>query len=56
MSYRNSLLALAAVCLATVAAAESFPVKIEVDARGGGAPLTPIGRFFGADEPYYATM
>jgi xylan 1,4-beta-xylosidase len=56
MSYRNSLLALAAACLSAVAAAESFPVKIEVDVRGGGAPLTPIWRFFGADEPNYATM
>src|SRR5687767_5783511 len=38
------------------AAAESFGVKIEVDARRAGAELTPVWRFFGADEPNYATM
>jgi len=45
-----------AATLATAAVAAGFPVKIEVDARGGGAELTPIWRFFGADEPNYATM
>ena len=52
----NLCFAFVAACLASVAAAESFPVKIEVDARAAGAPLTPIWRFFGADEPNYATM
>jgi xylan 1,4-beta-xylosidase len=42
--------------LASVAAADSFAVKVEVDARGTGAEVTPIWRFFGADEPNYATM
>ena len=38
------------------AAADSFAVSIEVDAAHAGAELTPIWRFFGADEPNYATM
>ncbi|HET9863793.1 MAG TPA: hypothetical protein VFP37_10150 [Steroidobacteraceae bacterium] len=48
--------ALAAACMATAQAAGSFPVKISVDARTRGAALVPIWRFFGADEPNYATM
>jgi xylan 1,4-beta-xylosidase len=48
-------IALAAL-VATASAAESFPVKIQVDARRAGAELTPIWRFFGADEPNYVTM
>ena len=56
MLHRKLSIALVAACLASVAAAESFPVKIDVDARAGGAALTPIWRFFGADEPNYATM
>jgi xylan 1,4-beta-xylosidase len=48
------LLACAALFVATAAA--GFEVTIEVDARPRGAPLTPIWRFFGADEPNYATM
>ncbi|MGC4072054.1 MAG: beta-xylosidase [Nibricoccus sp.] len=37
-------------------AAESFPVAIQVDAAKTKGPLTPVWRFFGADEPNYATM
>jgi xylan 1,4-beta-xylosidase len=37
-------------------AADNFPVRIDVDARATGPELTPIWRFFGADEPNYATM
>ena len=33
-----------------------FPVTIEVDASRSAGLLTPIWRFFGADEPNYATM
>jgi xylan 1,4-beta-xylosidase len=33
-----------------------FPVTIDVDAGQSTGPLTPIWRFFGADEPNYATM
>jgi xylan 1,4-beta-xylosidase len=34
----------------------SFPVTIQVDASRQQGPLKPIWRFFGADEPNYATM
>jgi xylan 1,4-beta-xylosidase len=47
---------LAAEVLAGPAAAAGFEVSIDVDARQRGVPLTPIWRFFGADEPNYATM
>jgi xylan 1,4-beta-xylosidase len=44
--------------LGPVEAAEpvSFAVSIEVDAAHPGAPLRPLWRFFGADEPNFATM
>jgi xylan 1,4-beta-xylosidase len=49
--------AFAAITFAMPAvAADSFDVTIDVDARTAGPPLTPIWRFFGADEPNYATM
>lgn len=35
---------------------ESFPVTMHVDATKAKGPLRPIWRFFGADEPNYATM
>jgi xylan 1,4-beta-xylosidase len=38
------------------AAAGAFDVAIEVDAARAGEAVTPIWRFFGADEPNYATM
>lgn len=50
------------VCLALLALAaparaqESFPVEIQVNAARPGAELRPIWRFFGGDEPNYATM
>lgn len=34
----------------------AFAVKIKVDAAHPGGELAPIWRFFGADEPNYATM
>jgi xylan 1,4-beta-xylosidase len=40
----------------TPAPAASFPVTITVDAAQATGPLRPIWRFFGADEPNYATM
>jgi xylan 1,4-beta-xylosidase len=40
----------------TAAAAEAFPVRIQVDAAKTQGPLKPIWRFFGADEPNYAYM
>jgi xylan 1,4-beta-xylosidase len=37
-------------------AAETFPVAVRIDAEKSLGPLKPIWRFFGADEPNYATM
>ena len=37
-------------------AADAFPVKIRVDAGKSEGPVNPVWRFFGADEPNYATM
>jgi xylan 1,4-beta-xylosidase len=34
----------------------AFPVSVRVDASKSLGPLRPIWRFFGADEPNYATM
>ena len=39
-----------------IAAGESFPVAIRVDAATTTGDLKPIWRFFGADEPNYAYM
>jgi xylan 1,4-beta-xylosidase len=53
------LVLVAAGALASAAAAappEPFAVTIQVDASRPGAELKPIWRFFGADEPNYATM
>jgi xylan 1,4-beta-xylosidase len=51
------LVVLACYVLPTRAAEpSSFPVTINVDAAKAQAPLHPIWRFFGADEPNYATM
>jgi len=35
---------------------DPFPVSIDVDASASMGPLRHIWRFFGADEPNYATM
>jgi xylan 1,4-beta-xylosidase len=50
--------AVLATGLSTAFAAESapFPVTIRVDAGKSAGDLKPIWRFFGADEPNYATM
>jgi xylan 1,4-beta-xylosidase len=48
---------LAALLLAIPAQAQqAFPVHMTVDAGKPVGPLKPIWRFFGADEPNYATM
>ncbi len=39
-----------------LAHAQTFPVKITIDAGHPTGPLKPIWRFFGADEPNYAYM
>ena len=36
--------------------AAAFLVNIQIDAAKSKGPLRPIWRFFGADEPNYATM
>lgn len=41
---------------AVSASADGFPVKIAVDAARTTGPVEPVWRFFGADEPNYATM
>lgn len=41
---------------AAAATPEVFPVTVRVDAAQSLGPLRPIWRFFGADEPNYATM
>src|SRR5436190_5992866 len=53
---RISLSAPAIAIVTTAIAAESFPVAIRVDAAKTKGELKPIWRFFGADEPNYATM
>jgi len=60
-SVRKSLIALLGTAAATFLAAppalaDSFPVEIRIDASDAIGPLKPIWRFFGADEPNYATM
>src|ERR1043165_10230795 len=40
----------------TPSAVASFPVTIRVDAAKPKGELKPIWRFFGGDEPNYATM
>lgn len=34
----------------------AFPVRVTVDAAADRGPVVPLWRFFGADEPNYATM
>jgi len=53
---RHAIILFALLFAPTGQAAGTFDVDIEVDARGQGAVLTPVWRFFGADEPNYATM
>jgi len=59
VNIRNSFaaVALAMLCQITWAAeTSSIPVSIRVDASHPLGPLRPIWRFFGGDEPNYATM
>jgi xylan 1,4-beta-xylosidase len=58
-TFRLRVLSLSAVVLLfapVVPAAGTFEVAIEVDGRRAAEEVTPIWRFFGADEPNYATM
>ncbi|WP_188660252.1 GH39 family glycosyl hydrolase [Sphingomonas metalli] len=48
-----------AACAAPLAAQDGpapIPVNVTVDAGRPGEPVNPVWRFFGADEPNYATM
>ncbi len=57
MLKRMTGLALALGLMTTpVWAEDTFPVSITVDAAKSQGPLKPVWRFFGADEPNYATM
>jgi xylan 1,4-beta-xylosidase len=51
-----ALIALAAPHAVLAATDGAFPVKITVDAGKSEKPVNPVWRFFGADEPNYATM
>jgi xylan 1,4-beta-xylosidase len=51
-----ALLAFGALAIRAQPPAASFPVTIQVDAAKSLGELKPIWRFFGADEPNYATM
>ena len=56
MKLPHSFIALAILTATAFAADEPFPVAIRVDAAKPLGALHPIWRFFGADEPNYATM
>jgi len=55
-SFFISLVSALAVCAANAAAPAPLPVTIRVDASKPLGEMKPIWRFFGADEPNYATM
>ena len=59
-SIRVVVALLAVVVHTTASAAEesppNFPITIQVDAAKPLGPLRRVWRFFGADEPNYATM
>jgi xylan 1,4-beta-xylosidase len=52
----STVLALGLAPVFEARAADPFPVTIRVDAAKPAGELRPIWRFFGADEPNYATM
>jgi xylan 1,4-beta-xylosidase len=51
-----AVLTLGVVVVPAATAADTFPVAMRVDAAKATEELRPIWRFFGADEPNYATM
>ena len=55
MKKASVFIALSFVLVSRLSAAD-FPVTLRVDATQTRGALTPIWRFFGADEPNYATM
>ena len=56
MKLPRTFIALTLLATTALGADESFPVAIRVDAAKPLGALHPIWRFFGADEPNYATM
>jgi xylan 1,4-beta-xylosidase len=59
MSSQSLRLAAAAALLAACrlgAGEPGFPVTVQVDASRASGEMSPVWRFFGADEPNYATM
>lgn len=54
--YIHAIMGLAAGCLAAVCAAAPRAVTVNVDVAQVTGALPPVWRFFGADEPNYATM
>ena len=52
----GAMLLVTLLALAARAAEPAFPVQVVVDPAREVAPLPPIWRFFGADEPNYATQ
>ena len=53
---RTTALLAVSVLASPGADAPAFPVAIQVDVTKPLGPLKPIWRYFGADEPNYATM
>ena len=51
-----ALLAGCAMAAQAQQAVAAFPVTVSIDARSSLGELRPVWRFFGADEPNYATM
>ena len=58
MAKLGSVAAIAMMIFGSPAIAQQadIPVTIVVDAAADGGPVEPVWRFFGADEPNYATM
>jgi xylan 1,4-beta-xylosidase len=53
---RTAFAAVALLGAHAATAQDSFPVTVTVDAARALHPVNPVWRFFGADEPNYATM
>ncbi|GGE92886.1 beta-xylosidase [Sphingomonas prati] len=56
LSFAGALALFAAFAGGAVRAAPAIPVTVAVDVGRPGKPVNPVWRFFGADEPNYATM
>jgi xylan 1,4-beta-xylosidase len=56
LAWARLMLSGLALSAQAASAEQSFPVTIRVDPAKAVGPLPPVWRFFGADEPNYATM